>query len=317
MVGEVPLEAELHELATRNSVVQINETYQIQTATPTGGFLPVPTGSQTSQDPLACIGMSVKITRLIEAKGVTGEGDTPTQTVITHRDAQGVVIDILDSLPGKNLSEPPGGVEADDLYDVNTNFAVGLLKDGGEEALAQLMEAYNPTLDFPLDVPALELDFNQFELDETSSGPEMRSGPEEESGEPATVAEPAGSATLPASAETGAVEMEVKTLFRRPEPPEREDEIRIPNVGTFQCENGQPVWLRAYSYIKPEPVPASCKWPQAYRGQDHYNPVWTYVRGTRRDWLRALVKQWNDVGSPTEADRPTSEFKIRLYKGER
>ncbi len=92
MVGEVPLEAELHELAARNSGVQINETYQIQTATPTGGFLPAPAGSQTPHDPLACIGMSVKITRTIEAKGVptggastTGEGDTPTQTVITHR----------------------------------------------------------------------------------------------------------------------------------------------------------------------------------------------------------------------------------------
>ncbi len=218
MVGEVPLEAELHELAAQNSGVQINETYQIQTATPTGGFLPTPTGSQTSQDQLACIGMSVKITRMIEAKGVptgesstTREGDTPTQTVITHRDAQGVIIDILDGLPRKNLSEPPGGVEADDLYDVNTDFATGLLKDGGEEALAQLMEAYNPTSDFLLDVPALELDFNQFELDETGSGPEMRSGPEEESGEPAIVAEPTGSATPPAPAETEAIETEVKT----------------------------------------------------------------------------------------------------------
>ena len=88
-------------------------------------------------------------------------------------------------------------------------------------------------------------------------------------------------------------------------------------MGTFRRENGQPVWLRAYPYIKPEPVPASCKRPQAYRGQDHYNPVWTYVRGTRRDRLKDLVKQWNDTGSPTEDDRPTSEFEIRLYKGER
>ncbi len=47
MVGEVPLEAELRELAAQNSGVQINETYQIQTATPAGGFLPAPTGSET------------------------------------------------------------------------------------------------------------------------------------------------------------------------------------------------------------------------------------------------------------------------------
>ncbi len=321
MVGEVPLEAELHELAARNSGVQINETYQIQTDTPAGGFLPTPTGSQTSQDPLACIGMSVKIARTIEARGVptgeastTGEGDTPMQTVITHRDALGVIINVLDGLPGKNLSEPPGGVEADDLYDVNTNFAAGLLKDGGEEALAQLMEAYNPTSDFPLDVPALELDFNQFELDETGSGPETKSGPEEESGEPAIIAKPTGLATLPAPAETGAVETEVKTLSCRPESPEREDEIRIANVGTFWRESGQPVWLRAYPYIKSEPVPVSRKRPQAYRGQDHYNPIWTYVRGTRRDRLRALVKQWNDAGSPTEERDPASRERGGLYR---
>ncbi len=169
MVGEVPLEAELRELAARNNGVQINETYQIQTDTPARGFLFAPMGSQTFQDPLACIGMSVKVTRTIEARGVptgeastTGEGDTLTQTVITHRNAQGVIVDVLDGLPGKNLPEPPGGVEVDDLYEVNTDFAADLLKHGREEALAQLMETYNPTSDFPLDVPALELDFNQF-----------------------------------------------------------------------------------------------------------------------------------------------------------
>ena len=62
MVGEVPLEAELRELAAQNKGVQINETYQIQTPTPTGGFLPAPMGPRTVQDPLACIGMSVKVT---------------------------------------------------------------------------------------------------------------------------------------------------------------------------------------------------------------------------------------------------------------
>ncbi len=179
MVGEVPLEAELRESAARNSGVQINETYQIQTDTPAGGFLSAPTGYQTFQDPLACIGMSVKVTCTIEATGVptgeasmTGEGDTPTQTVITHRNAQGMIVNVLDGLPGKNLPEPPGGVETDDLYRINTEFAADLLGDGGKEALAQLMETYHPTLDSPLDVPTLELDFNQFELDETRSGPE-------------------------------------------------------------------------------------------------------------------------------------------------
>ena len=297
MVGEVPLEAELRELTAQNSGVQINETYQIQTDTPAGGSLSAPTGSQRFQDPLACIGMSVRVTRTIEAMGVptgevstTSEGGTPTQTVITHRNAQGVIIDVLDGLPGKSLPGPPDGVETNDLYKINTEFAADLLKNGGEEALAQLMETYHPASEFPLDVPVLELDFNQFELDETGSDPETRSGPEEESGEPSVITAPAGSATPPDPAEAGATEAEAETSSRRPGPPEGEDGTRIPNVGLFRRESGQPVWLRAYPYVKPKPVPSSRKRPQAYRGQDHYNPVWTYVHGSRQDRLGALVK---------------------------
>ncbi len=182
MVGEVPLEAELRELATWNSEVQITDTYQIHTDTPARCSLAAPTGSQTSQDPLACIRMSVRVTRTIEATGVptgetytTGVGATLTQTIITQREAQGMIINVLDDMPGKNLLGPPGAEETDELYNINTEFAADFLKDGGDEALAQLMETYHPAADFPLDVPALELDFNQFELDETGSGPEMRS----------------------------------------------------------------------------------------------------------------------------------------------
>ncbi len=306
MVGEVPMEAELCELAAQNSGVQINETYQIQMATPAGGFLPAPTGSQTFQDPLTCIGMAVKVTHTIEATGVpTGEASTaggeptPTQTVITHRDAQGVIVNVLDGMPGKNLPEPPSGTEADDLYKVNTGFAADLLRDGGDKAISQLIETYHLT-----DIPTLDLDFNQFELDETESGPEAMSGSEEEPGKPTNITAAAGPATPPAPAKTGVVEAEVKTSPRRSEPQGGEDEIKIPNVGAFQQESGQPIWLRAYPSIRPQPVPAPRKRPQAYRGQDHYNPVWTYVRGTRRDRLRALVKQWTDARSPTEDDRP-------------
>ncbi len=133
----------------------------------------------------------------------TDEGGTPTQTIVTHRDAQGVIIDVLDNLPGKDLPGPPGVVETDDLYEINTDFAADLLKDGGEEAITQLMETHHPASDSPLDVPALELDFNQFELDETGSSPETRSSPKEESGEPAIGTAAAESATPPNAAARG------------------------------------------------------------------------------------------------------------------
>ncbi len=183
-VGEVPLEAELRELAAQNSGVQITETYQIHTDTPAGCSLAAPTGFQESQDSLACIGMSVRVTRTIEATGVptgeaytTDEKGTPTQTIVTHRDVQGVIIDVLDNLPGKGLPGLAGVGEADDLYEVNT--AAGLLVDGGGggEAFARLMETCRPASDSPLGIPAMDLDFNLFELDETGSGPEARSGP--------------------------------------------------------------------------------------------------------------------------------------------
>ncbi len=141
----------------------------------------------------------MKVTRTIEATGVpTGEASTaggeatPTQTVITHRDAQGVIVNVLDGMPVKNLPEPPGVTEADDLYQVNTGFATDLLKDGGDEAISQLKEMYHLT-----DIPALDLDFNQFELDETESGPEAMSGSEGEPGEPANMTVVAGPVTPP------------------------------------------------------------------------------------------------------------------------
>ncbi len=261
--------------------------------------------------------MAMKVTHTIEATGVpTGEASmaggepTPTQTVITHRDAQGVIVNVLDGMPGKNLLEPPGGTEADDLHKVNTGFAADLLRDGGDEAISQLIETYHLT-----DIPALDLDFNQFELDETESGPEAMSGSEGEPGEPANMTAAVGPATPPTPVETGVVEAEVKTSPHRPEPRGREDKIKIPSVGAFRQESGQPIWLRAYPYIKPEPVPAPRKWPQAYRGQDHYNPVWTYMRGTRRDRLKALVKQWNDAGSPTEDIDPPPCLRSGYTKG--
>ena len=165
---------------------------------------------------------------------------------------------------GKNLLGPPGAEETDELYNINTEFAADFLKDGGDEALAQLMETYHPVADFPLDVPTLELDFNQFELDETGSGPEMRSGPEEESGEPAMVTATAGSATPPDPAEAAATKAGVEASSRRPGLPEEEDRTRIPNVGLFRSENGQPVWLQAYPNVRPKPAPLSRKRPQAY-----------------------------------------------------
>ncbi len=322
-VREVPLEAELRELAVHHSGVQLTESCQIHTDTPTGYSLAALMGSQEPEDPLACIGMSVRVTRTIEAKGVpTGEastadgGGTRMQTIITHRDVQGVVIGVLNDSPWQNSSGPPGAAGKDDLYEINTDFAADLLKDGGEETIAQLMDTYHPVSDSPLDIPAIELDFNQFELDKSGSGLETRSGPEEEPGEPAIVTETAKSTTRPNTSEAGATGAGEGSFSHQPSLQIGAAETEIQGVDLFQRDSGLPIWLRAYPYVRPKPAPLLNKRPQAYREQDHYNPVWTYVRGTRRDRLKALVKAWGEAGSPTENDQPTSEFEIRLYRGE-
>ncbi len=171
----------------------------------------------------------------------------------------------------------------DDLYEINTDFAVDLLQDGGEEALAKLVETYHLASGSPLDVPAIELDYNQFELDESGSGQEAGAGPEEESGELIIGAWPLEPTNQPDTDEAGTSGVWDESIPHQPGLQVRETEVEIQDVGLFRCGSGQPIQLRAYPYVRPKPIPLSSKQPQAYREQDHYNTVWTYVRGTRHD----------------------------------
>ncbi len=325
--GAAPLEDELRDLAARDSGVQLTETYQVCVGTPALLPLTAPAGSQEQEDQLACIGMAVRVTRIIEATGVPASeapaidmGHTPTQTITTHQEARGVIVGVLDNPP---VDEPPQSsepLERDDLYEINTDFTADLLRDGGGEALAQLVETYNPTLGSPLDfqhVPVIELDYNQLELDESGSGQEAESGLEEESSEPTVGARERLWADQSArdTDEAGTSEVWSEPISHQPGIQMRETEIEIQGMGLFRHGSGQPIQLRAYPYVRPKPASPSSKEPQAYREQDHYNPAWTYMRGTRRDRLQALVKAWREAVSPTENDQPTSAFEIQLYAG--
>ncbi len=109
---EAPLEAELRELAACNSGVQLTESYQVHTDTPALLSLAAPAGSQEQENQLACIGMSVRVTRTLAATGVptsevsaSNREGTPMQTVTTHREARGVIIGVLDNSPLRNPPE--------------------------------------------------------------------------------------------------------------------------------------------------------------------------------------------------------------------
>ncbi len=97
IAGVTPLEAELRYLAARNSGVQITEVHHVHVGTPALLPLTTHTGSQEHEDRLACIGMSVRVMRTIEATGVPVSGASATdieqalmQTITTHREARGV-----------------------------------------------------------------------------------------------------------------------------------------------------------------------------------------------------------------------------------
>ncbi len=303
--------------------MQITETYQVHAGTPAPLSLAAPARSQEQEDQLACIGMSVRVTRTLEAKGVpasevptTERKGTPTQTITTHREAQGMIIGVLNGSPREEPPEPAKPM--DELYEINTDFAADLLQDGGEEALAQLLATYHPTSGSPMDfqdVPVIELDYNQLELDESRSGQEAGSGPEEESRELTICAGGSELTNQPDTDRAGTSGEWNGSIPHQSGLQMRDTEVEIQDVGLFRRDSGQPIRLRVYPYVRPKPAPLSSKRPQAYREQDHYNPVWTYVHGTQRDRLQAFVKAWREAGSPTENDQPASAFEIRLYAG--
>ncbi len=176
------------------------------------------------------------------------------------------------------------------------DFVGDLLRDGGGEALGELVKTYSSTMSSSLDfhdAPEIELDYNQLDLDEGDSDQEgVPDGP--------TTAESSEPANPPDMDETRASGEWGEPLPCQPSFRVRETEIEIRNVGVFWRDSGQPIQLRAYPYVRPKPAPPSEKRPQAYRGQDHYNPAWTHVRGTRRDRPQALVEAKRDSGTPND-----------------
>ncbi len=58
---------------------------------------------------------------------------------------------------------------------------------------------------------------------------------------------------------------------------------------------------------------------QAYRRQGHYNPSWTYARGTRRERLQALAVEQEPSVAPHASDAdtdPTMALDLQWYVGE-
>ncbi len=134
-----PLEADLHDLAAQDHGVHLTEMHRVHVGTPTPLLLTTRTGLQEQEEQLAHIGMAVRITRTVKATEVpvggasaTAMESSPTQTITIHREANGVIVGILDSLQS---DEPPEEPEGDDLHEINTEFVGDLLRDGRAKPL--------------------------------------------------------------------------------------------------------------------------------------------------------------------------------------
>ncbi len=146
--------------------------------------------------------------------------------------------------------QQPSESEGDDLYEINTDFIGDLLRDGGEEALAELVNMYSSSLSSPPefhDAPELELDYNQLDLEEDDSDREGTYYGPTDTREPEQ-------AEQAATDETGVSEGQGEPLPWQPGLKRRERKIEIWNIGVFWRHNGQPIRLRAYPYVRPDPV---------------------------------------------------------------
>ncbi len=187
---------------------------------------------------------------------------------------------ILNLMPGK----------ADHFEGVNLDFAAALLEDGREEIAQHIAETYNPdTEKVPpgQDYPELELAVDGLNLGESDSDSEE---PPKQKDAPAGLTRDADTPASKPVSTPDDIEMEEKgePLHDQPGLQIEEKKIQIKDIGLFRRRTGQPVWLRAYPWVKKYPaVPSIRGKPQAYTGQDHHDPTGLYPRSTHKERQQA------------------------------
>ncbi len=179
--------------------------------------------------------------------------------------------------------------EADDFEGVNLDFATALLEDGGEEIARHIAETYNPEAEkVPpgQDYHELVLGVDGLNLGDSVSNSEE---PPKKENTPAETTNPAKTPPCKPTSIPDDVEMEEKgePLHDQPRLQIEERKIQIKDIGLFRRRTGQPVWLRAYPWIKHPAVPSIKGKPQAYTGQDHHDPTGLYPRSTRKERQQA------------------------------
>ena len=97
-----------------------------------------------------------------------------------------------------------------------------------------------------------------------------------------------------------------------------EKRIQIKDIGLFRRRTGQPVWLRAYPWVKYPAIPTIKGKPQVYTGQDHHDPTGLYPRSTRKE--RQQTRETKCRSASKDIDDPVynhgQALEYRRYVGE-
>ncbi len=216
------------------------------------------------------------------------------------------------------LNLVPG--EVDDFAEVNMDFAAALLEDDGEEIVQHIAETYNPGAEMAhpgQDYLELEIGVDSLNLGDSDSDPEE---PPLEESTPAAPTAPAGTPAREPASVSEEVEMEEKgePLHDQPGLQIEEKRIQIRDIGLFQRKTGQPVWLRAYPWVRHAAIPPVPGKPQVYTGQDRHDPTGLYLRSTRKE--RQQAREIEHRAASKDTDDPTynpgQALECHWYAGE-
>ncbi len=138
------------------------------------------------------------------------------------------------------------------------DFAAALLEDDGEEIAQHIAETYNTEAEKVQpgqDYPELEIGVDGLNLGDSDSDPEE---PPWQESTPAAPTAPAGTPAREPAPVSEEVEMEEKgePLHHQPGLQVDEKRIQIGDIGLFRRKTGQPVWLRAYPWVRHAAVPS-------------------------------------------------------------
>ncbi len=174
------------------------------------------------------------------------------------------------------------------------------------------VEQVHPSQDYP----ELELGVDGLNLGDSDSDSEE--SPKEESA-PAVPTAPVGTPARESAPDSEEVEMEEKgELHNQPGLQVEEKKIQIKDIGLFRRKTGQPMWLRAYPWVKHPAVPSVPGKPQVYPGQDHHDPTGLYPRSTCKERQQTRVTERQalsqDIDNPAYNNGQALEY--QRYEGE-